>query len=233
MLTPDDIRAMDADLAEHGTLPEADQRRLIAELSARTQEVASGSGALTSDLRAICGDVRCAVPDGRVYISGPITLGSMRDNMYRALDAADELLEAGWHPFVPHLDVIWHERHPHEHGKWLAYDMAWLPVCEALIRLPGESVGADLEVTDARRLGIPVYDSVAEFLEMHRLAERPESADPREREAEDALRRLVIAARQHRRGLVDATELVGRIYLEASRLGIDHPLAVGGDSCGE
>ena len=51
MLTTDDIRAMDADLAEHGTLPEADQRRLIAELSARTQEVASGSGALTSDLR--------------------------------------------------------------------------------------------------------------------------------------------------------------------------------------
>jgi hypothetical protein len=32
------------------------------------------------------------------------------------------------------------------------------------VRLPGESVGADGEAAEARRLGIPVYGSVEELL---------------------------------------------------------------------
>ncbi|GAG05287.1 unnamed protein product, partial [marine sediment metagenome] len=33
----------------------------------------------------------------------------------------------------------------------------WLEVCDCVLRLPGESAGADLEVERAKELGIPVY----------------------------------------------------------------------------
>jgi hypothetical protein len=35
--------------------------------------------------------------------------------------------------------------------------------CDAVLRLPGESAGADLDVATAERLGIPVYHDVAEI----------------------------------------------------------------------
>ena len=104
-------------------------------------------------------------PGGRrVYVSGPITLGDLEENVNRAIDAADQLLRAGFHPFVPHLDAHWHARYPHEHHEWLALDMAWLPVCDALIRLPGPSAGADIEVQFAAEHGIPVYSSVEDLI---------------------------------------------------------------------
>lgn len=37
--------------------------------------------------------------------------------------------------------------------------------CDALLRLPGESAGADLEAAQAGGLGIPVFRSVEELLE--------------------------------------------------------------------
>jgi hypothetical protein len=35
--------------------------------------------------------------------------------------------------------------------------------CDAVLRLPGESAGADLDVATAKRLGLPVYHDVAEI----------------------------------------------------------------------
>jgi hypothetical protein len=54
---------------------------------------------------------------------------------------------------------------PHDYELWLEIDFAWVKKCDALIRLPGESSGADREVELARSLGIPVYFSIQEFLE--------------------------------------------------------------------
>jgi hypothetical protein len=36
------------------------------------------------------------------------------------------------------------------------------PACDAVLRIPGESRGADLDVARARRLGLPVYADVNE-----------------------------------------------------------------------
>ena len=33
-----------------------------------------------------------------------------------------------------------------EYETWMEYDLAWLGACEALLRLPGHSPGADREV---------------------------------------------------------------------------------------
>ncbi len=45
-------------------------------------------------------------------------------------------------------------------------DKAWIAHMDALLRLPGESQGADIEEETARALGLPVFYSIAE-LEAH------------------------------------------------------------------
>jgi hypothetical protein len=58
-----------------------------------------------------------------------------------------------------------HMQSPREYGVWTEQGLIWLEMCQALIRLPGESPGADHEVEEAEALGIPVFYSVAEFLD--------------------------------------------------------------------
>jgi len=101
----------------------------------------------------------------RVYIAGPITLGNQAENVRRAVKLADELMFRGHAPFVPHLSWFWEyltgKRDPE---TWLRLDFAWLECCDALIRLPGVSEGADREEVAARALGIPVFYDVGNFL---------------------------------------------------------------------
>jgi hypothetical protein len=47
---------------------------------------------------------------------------------------------------------------------WMGLDLAWVEAADALIRLPGESVGADQEVALARKLGIPVFRNVYDLI---------------------------------------------------------------------
>lgn len=100
----------------------------------------------------------------RVYVAGPYTKGDVAVNVRVAIDAADELLNAGFAPYVPHFCHFWHMHHPHGWKTWLALDKEWLLVCEVMIRLQGDSTGADLEREWAENAGIPVYDSVSEFM---------------------------------------------------------------------
>lgn len=106
----------------------------------------------------------------RVYVAGPITKGDRKQNIHNAIDAADRLLVAGHIPFVPHLCHWWNKRHRHDYEYWLNWDFEWLRQCEALVRIPGESAGADREVEFARGHHITVHigtmdrDAVDEFL---------------------------------------------------------------------
>lgn len=104
--------------------------------------------------------------DGRyVYVSGPISLGELTENIAKAVDAADELFRAGLHPYIPHVGFLWQYRHQHGYEEWMALDLAWLANCDAVVRIPGESKGADREVARAQELGIPVYFSVQALLD--------------------------------------------------------------------
>ena len=81
----------------------------------------------------------------------------------RAVAVGDFLLEAGHTPYIPHLTHFWHLVFPHEIEVWYKYDMEWLKLCQALLRLPGESEGADEEVKSAAILGLPVYYELTEI----------------------------------------------------------------------
>jgi hypothetical protein len=103
----------------------------------------------------------------RVYIAGPYSSDPVA-GIRAAVAAADELLAAGHTPHIPHLTHLWHLISPHPYEDWLALDLKWLEACGALVRLPGESAGADKEVGEAAALGIPIFTGVARFLEAAR-----------------------------------------------------------------
>src|SRR5574340_777736 len=93
----------------------------------------------------------------RIYIAGPYSKGDVAENVRLACEAATRLAALGHTPFVPHLTHFWHMLFPHPYEFWLQQDAEWLKVCEAVLRLPGESSGADAEVKMAKELGLPVY----------------------------------------------------------------------------
>ncbi len=97
----------------------------------------------------------------KVYIAGPLSKGDHMVNVRNAILAATELWQAGFAPYCPHLTAFWHMVTPMPYPEWLVMDNEWLPVCHAVLRLPGESSGADGEVALAQSLSIPVFHSVA------------------------------------------------------------------------
>jgi len=103
----------------------------------------------------------------RVYIAGPYTKGDTELNVQNAMVAGDLVIEAGGAPLVPHWTHFQHTFRPHDYETWMTIDFSHLVNCDALWRIPGESVGADREVAFAHEHGIPVLRShreVAEFL---------------------------------------------------------------------
>ena len=101
----------------------------------------------------------------RVYISGPITKGDRNWNYYQACDMEAELMRRGFAPLNPMQTMVlpfaWDGEFEHE--QWLARDFAWIEVADAILRLPGESVGADAECQFAKDRGIPVFDTIIEI----------------------------------------------------------------------
>lgn len=94
----------------------------------------------------------------RIYVAGPLSTGDVSANVRRALAVATRLLDAGHAPFVPHLSHFWDLVHPRDYERWMALDIEWLSTCDALVRIPGPSAGADREVARCEYLLVPVYD---------------------------------------------------------------------------
>ncbi|WP_353944793.1 DUF4406 domain-containing protein [Streptomyces sp. HUAS MG91] len=111
-----------------------------------------------------------------VLIAGPYRSGTGGDPRAMAANLA-RLEEAAWPVFAAgHLPMI---------GEWVALpvlrsagagptdplaDQVLYPTaerllarCDAVLRLPGESAGADQDVAIARRRGLPVFHDVAEI----------------------------------------------------------------------
>ncbi|MEU7637151.1 MULTISPECIES: DUF4406 domain-containing protein [unclassified Streptomyces] len=111
-----------------------------------------------------------------ILIAGPYRSGTNGDPDAMAANLA-RLEAAAWPVFAAgHLPVI---------GEWIALpvlrsagagptdplaDQVLYPVadrllarCDAVLRLPGDSVGADQDVATAHRRGLPVYHDVTEI----------------------------------------------------------------------
>jgi hypothetical protein len=96
----------------------------------------------------------------RIYIAQPISKGDANKNFYVGNETQVRLIKAGHACFHPGLSVCnfgaqrqltWHD--------WLhTQDIPWLLCADLVLRLPGESKGADLETETAREHGIRVVD---------------------------------------------------------------------------
>jgi hypothetical protein len=118
-----------------------------------------------------------------VYVAGPITrdpFGCVR----QGAAAWERCREAGVVPFIPQLSVLQEMVAPQPYEAWLAYDFDVIRHCEALVRLPGLSTGADREVAFAHELRLPVFHAPEDWPLLKQWAAHLEVTGPF-----DALRR--------------------------------------------
>jgi hypothetical protein len=97
-----------------------------------------------------------------VYVAGPMSVGDIVVNVRNALAMGEHLRQRGFAVYVPHLTWFW----PYEvaYEAWITHDLAWLARCDVMLRLPGESPGANREEAFAAQRGIPVFTSVPELM---------------------------------------------------------------------
>lgn len=137
-------RADGADAAEAPGAAESSEGR-----NAETRGVLMGAGRL------------------RVYVAGPISKGDVAANVKAGIDAGLRLLTAGFAPMIPHLSALVEPDAlvgTPRYEDWMETDLAWITVADALVRIPGESAGADREVAHARKHYVPVYYGVSALL---------------------------------------------------------------------
>ena len=101
----------------------------------------------------------------RVYLASPYTNGDVAINVNRVIDMANQLADKGYAPYIPHLTHFWHIITPRPYDFWLKLDNEFLKCCDCILRLEGNSKGADNEVALALKLEKPVFYSISELLE--------------------------------------------------------------------
>jgi hypothetical protein len=122
----------------------------------------------------------------KVYICGPISKGDLCHNINQATAAFIALAKAGFAPLCPHWSVYakpcatyWEQyagvqrtycyatamgNDEMTHEDWMQIDLPWVAASDAVLRLPGESTGADRETAHAREHGVPVFGTVSELV---------------------------------------------------------------------
>jgi len=96
----------------------------------------------------------------KVYLAAPYSHGDREANLRRSIDIAEELMVAGFVVFNPLLDRYHQAVHRHEHSFWMEQGKAWIDCCDMVMRIPGQSLGADEEEDYAEKLNIPVLHNV-------------------------------------------------------------------------
>ena len=91
------------------------------------------------------------------YVAGPYIHPDPVENTHLTIQIAETLEANGLTAFVPHLTLLWHLVSPHEPDHWYDYDLAILARCDCLLRIPGQSTGADNEVAFAEHHEISVF----------------------------------------------------------------------------
>jgi hypothetical protein len=103
-----------------------------------------------------------------IYLASPYTASTLTvrvANVEVQMAAAERLVAAGFEYFAPLVMGHFHDSYyEHDYGFWISRCLAWLSRCDGLLRLPGESSGADLEVAYANEIDIPVFFSLPSLI---------------------------------------------------------------------
>jgi Domain of unknown function (DUF4406) len=98
----------------------------------------------------------------KVYIAGPYSQDPVQGTRTAMVTWA-MLWYEGFTPVCPHWTMFQHFLTPMPYETWLEYDREFVPICDAVLRLQGESSGADQEVALAKELGIPVFMNIEDL----------------------------------------------------------------------
>lgn len=92
-----------------------------------------------------------------VYVAGPISQDTL-EGIRAGVHAGVDIRNYGGVPFTPQLSCLAHLIEPQTYEWYMALDYELIrDHVDALVRLPGQSAGADAEVEYAHSLGIPVF----------------------------------------------------------------------------
>jgi hypothetical protein len=100
----------------------------------------------------------------KVYLSGPCTLGDRDGNYYQSVALHRLLIRHGMAVFNPILTIRMPGAWEIPHETWMENDLPWVECADAVLRLPGESVGADAECRHAMECEIPVFNDYEDLL---------------------------------------------------------------------
>lgn len=100
----------------------------------------------------------------KVYIAGPYrsdTIWGIHQNIENAKRWGLEIATMGCNPFVPHANTGYYDG-VLSNEFWLAADLEWMRLCDALFVIPGseDSSGTQAEIADAELRGIPVFHTL-------------------------------------------------------------------------
>jgi hypothetical protein len=92
-----------------------------------------------------------------VYIASPYSKGDNFVNTQLQIKTANKLLDYGFIPISPLMNSVWYNMQKERPWDiWMQIDYELILKCDYLLRLEGESKGADLEVEFAKKNNIPV-----------------------------------------------------------------------------
>jgi len=98
----------------------------------------------------------------KIFIAGPLSNADPRQvirNVWAAMDVANKLIARGREVYCPHLMwYLWRRsRGEVPEQRYAEQALAMVDWCDALVRLPGKSQGADIEEAKARASGKAMY----------------------------------------------------------------------------
>lgn len=104
----------------------------------------------------------------KVYLAGPYTFpkGEEQENVNRMIDYAQQIPDKFW-VYIPLLIHYIQIRHPKSYKYCMQYEQVAIDVCDCLLRMSGESKGADEEIKYIKKQGKPVFYSVEELEEYY------------------------------------------------------------------
>ena len=113
----------------------------------------------------------------RIYIASPYTLGDTGMNVRNQILTGHELMKLGFFPYIPELHHFVHMICPLTYDEVMSLDLVWLECCDCVLRLPGESKGADIETEHALKNNIKVFYSIKEITDFYSECKRSKIND--------------------------------------------------------
>ena len=100
----------------------------------------------------------------KVYIASPYSIGDQQANVDRSFAVANTLIDYGFAPYCPLYGHYLHLKKQRDWNTWMQLDTDWILACDCLLRVSGESSGADMEVRFALDHDIPVFFNLDQLI---------------------------------------------------------------------